>query len=356
MTWRDPESGEKRLNRGTSGSGSVTARSARSAPTTMVTARTPRETCSASTMRGAATRPLTIGTPPITRHKGHAAGGRCSRRSARSTRSCASRPPLRRQGDRPPRRRVGGGARVSAGAYNRCGELGFLGLKYETEYGGQGGDYVHDAVWVEELSHSGGVRRGRGRPRRTRRRSRLPPIWKFGTQEQKQRWLVPGIRGEQIGALGITEPGAGSDVAGCGPARRSTAATSSTARRSSSPTASARTRSSAPPRRPRRAATTASLPRAGAESPATRASPSWRRWAGTRPTPVRSATATSRCPRRTCSASENQGFYMIMANFQWERLIDGAGRDGRDEERLRGRRSTTRRSARRSGGRSAASR
>ncbi|HEX3561961.1 MAG TPA: acyl-CoA dehydrogenase family protein, partial [Solirubrobacterales bacterium] len=40
--------------------------------------------------------------------------------------------------------------------YARCGELGFLGLKYETEYGGQGGDYVHDAVWVEELSYSGG--------------------------------------------------------------------------------------------------------------------------------------------------------------------------------------------------------
>ena len=40
-----------------------------------------------------------------------------------------------------------------------------------------------------------------------------PPIWKFGTEEQKQRWLVPGIKGELIGALGITEPGAGSDVA-----------------------------------------------------------------------------------------------------------------------------------------------
>jgi acyl-CoA dehydrogenase len=40
-----------------------------------------------------------------------------------------------------------------------------------------------------------------------------PPIWKFGTTEQKERWLVPAIRGERIGALGITEPGAGSDVA-----------------------------------------------------------------------------------------------------------------------------------------------
>ncbi|HUR83855.1 MAG TPA: acyl-CoA dehydrogenase, partial [Solirubrobacteraceae bacterium] len=41
-----------------------------------------------------------------------------------------------------------------------------------------------------------------------------PPIWKFGTEDQKQRWLVPGIKGEKIGALGITEPDAGSDVAG----------------------------------------------------------------------------------------------------------------------------------------------
>jgi acyl-CoA dehydrogenase len=40
-----------------------------------------------------------------------------------------------------------------------------------------------------------------------------PPVWKFGTEEQKRRYLVPAIRGELIGALGITEPGAGSDVA-----------------------------------------------------------------------------------------------------------------------------------------------
>ena len=39
--------------------------------------------------------------------------------------------------------------------YNRCGELGFLGLKFPEEYGGQGGTHIHDAVWVEELSRSG---------------------------------------------------------------------------------------------------------------------------------------------------------------------------------------------------------
>jgi alkylation response protein AidB-like acyl-CoA dehydrogenase len=96
--------------------------------------------------------------------------------------------------------------------FKRCGELGFLGLKFETEYGGQGGDYVHDAVWVEELSHSGasgGVSAGIG----AHAEIAMPPIWKFGTEEQKERWLVPGIKGEIVGALGITEPGAGSDVA-----------------------------------------------------------------------------------------------------------------------------------------------
>jgi acyl-CoA dehydrogenase len=94
----------------------------------------------------------------------------------------------------------------------RCGELGFLGLKYPEEYGGQGGDHVHNAVWVEELSRSGaggGVAAGLG----AHSEIATPPIWKFGTEEQKQRWLVPAIRGERIGALGITEPGGGSDVA-----------------------------------------------------------------------------------------------------------------------------------------------
>jgi acyl-CoA dehydrogenase len=96
--------------------------------------------------------------------------------------------------------------------YERCGELGFLGLKYPEELGGQGGDYVHDAVWIEELSRSGaggGVAAGLG----AQTGIATPPIFNFGTPDQHQRWLVPAIRGEKIGALGITEPGAGSDVA-----------------------------------------------------------------------------------------------------------------------------------------------
>jgi acyl-CoA dehydrogenase len=96
--------------------------------------------------------------------------------------------------------------------FTRLAELGWLGLKYPEEYGGEGGDYVHDAVFTEELSRcgSGGLAAGIG----AHIGIATPPIWKFGTEEQKQRWLAPAIRGQKIAALGITEPDAGSDVAG----------------------------------------------------------------------------------------------------------------------------------------------
>ena len=96
--------------------------------------------------------------------------------------------------------------------FTRMAELGYLGLKYPEQYGGQGGDYVHDAVLVEELTGagSGGLSAGIG----AHISIATPPIWRFGTEDQKQRFLAPAIRGERIAALGITEPGAGSDVAG----------------------------------------------------------------------------------------------------------------------------------------------
>jgi len=97
--------------------------------------------------------------------------------------------------------------------FTRCGELGLLGLKFPEEYGGQGGTCVHDAVWIEELSRSGGSG-GVAAGLNAHASIAMPPVFNFGTEEQRQRWIVPGIKGELIGALGITEPGAGSDVAG----------------------------------------------------------------------------------------------------------------------------------------------
>ena len=89
--------------------------------------------------------------------------------------------------------------------------VGLLGLKYPEEYGGQGGDYLHDAVLTEELARcgSGGLAAGIG----AHVGIATPPVWKFGTEDQKRRYLAPAIAGEKIAALGITEPGAGSDVA-----------------------------------------------------------------------------------------------------------------------------------------------
>ncbi len=95
--------------------------------------------------------------------------------------------------------------------FGRMAAQGLLGLKYPEQYGGQGGDYLHEAVLCEEMARagSGGTAAGVG----AHINIATPPIWKFGTEEQKQRYLTPAIGGTKIGALGITEPGAGSDVA-----------------------------------------------------------------------------------------------------------------------------------------------
>jgi acyl-CoA dehydrogenase len=89
-------------------------------------------------------------------------------------------------------------------------EAGYLGLKFAPEYGGRG-DTVAAAVMVEELARcgSGGLAAGLG----AHAGIALPPIAAFGTEAQRQRYLIPGLRGERIAALAITEPGAGSDVA-----------------------------------------------------------------------------------------------------------------------------------------------
>jgi alkylation response protein AidB-like acyl-CoA dehydrogenase len=95
--------------------------------------------------------------------------------------------------------------------FTRMGELGFLGLDKPEAYGGQGGDYFCAIVLAEALVHarSGGL--GMGIAVHTD--MAMPPILAFGTEEQKQQWVVPAIKGEAILCLGITEPDAGSDVA-----------------------------------------------------------------------------------------------------------------------------------------------
>lgn len=96
--------------------------------------------------------------------------------------------------------------------FRRMGELGLLGLDKPVQYGGQGGDYYSALVLAEEIAQSGSGGLGMGVAVHTD--MAMPPILKFGTEQQKQQWVVPAIAGEQILCLGITEPDAGSDVAG----------------------------------------------------------------------------------------------------------------------------------------------
>ncbi|WP_332642215.1 acyl-CoA dehydrogenase family protein [Aeromicrobium sp.] len=94
--------------------------------------------------------------------------------------------------------------------FKRMGELGFLGLDKPEEYGGQGGDYASELVLAEEIVHSNSG--GLAMAVAVHVDIAMPPIIAFGSEEQKQQWIVPAIAGEKILCLGITEPEAGSDV------------------------------------------------------------------------------------------------------------------------------------------------
>jgi short-chain 2-methylacyl-CoA dehydrogenase len=92
-------------------------------------------------------------------------------------------------------------------------ELGLFGIPFPEEYGGQGADFLTLVLAIEELARidssiaitlEAAVGLGAN------------PIYRFGTEEQKRRWLVPMARGEILGAFGLTEPGGGSDAEATG--------------------------------------------------------------------------------------------------------------------------------------------
>ena len=142
---------------------------------------------------------------------------------------------------------------------------------------------------------------------------------------------MPGIKGEKIGALGITEPGAGSDVASLRTTARkvdggyvvngSKTFITNGVRADFLVCAVQDHRGGRPPRH--------LVPGAGARHARLRGRlASSRRWAGTPPTPASSPSPTSRCPTENLLGEENEGFYLIMANFQWERLTMALGAVG----------------------------
>lgn len=99
-----------------------------------------------------------------------------------------------------------------ASLYGEAGRASLLGVSFDAEVGGTGGDLSHAVIAGEELvlaGHSVGTCVGLNS-----HAIALPPIVKFGTAEQKARFVKPVLAGEKISALAVTEPGGGSDVAG----------------------------------------------------------------------------------------------------------------------------------------------
>jgi acyl-CoA dehydrogenase len=92
--------------------------------------------------------------------------------------------------------------------YLRAGELGLLGLSVPEQYGGGGGDFTHEAVLLHEQTHVGEGSLGLA----VHSGIVTGYLAHYGTEEQKRRWLPRLCSGELVGAIGMTEPGGGSDL------------------------------------------------------------------------------------------------------------------------------------------------
>jgi citronellyl-CoA dehydrogenase len=95
--------------------------------------------------------------------------------------------------------------------FPKMGKLGLLGVEYDEKYGGQGADHLYTVILHEELGRvgPGGVVMGIG----VQTDMATPSLHRFGSEELKERYLVPAIKGEAVCSVAVTEPDAGSDVA-----------------------------------------------------------------------------------------------------------------------------------------------
>ena len=93
--------------------------------------------------------------------------------------------------------------------FTKLGEMGFLGIIYPEEYGGVELDKVTECIFAEEM---GCINAGIAMCVNAHTSLACFPVYKLGNKEQIERYLIPGIAGKKIGALGLTEPNAGSDA------------------------------------------------------------------------------------------------------------------------------------------------
>jgi citronellyl-CoA dehydrogenase len=95
--------------------------------------------------------------------------------------------------------------------FKQAGELGFLGINHDPRYGGSGLDYWYVTAFCEAIAHSHNA--GVNMALLVQSQMATPIINEIGTDEQKREFLAPALAGDKIAALGVSEPGAGSDVA-----------------------------------------------------------------------------------------------------------------------------------------------
>ncbi len=93
--------------------------------------------------------------------------------------------------------------------FHKMGQVGLLGLPFPEKYGGSGADYTSMVVALEEIARVSG---SMAITLDAQTSLYCEPVYLFGTEEQKQKYLVPAARGEKVGAFGLTEPQAGSDA------------------------------------------------------------------------------------------------------------------------------------------------
>lgn len=96
-------------------------------------------------------------------------------------------------------------------AFKKMGDLGILGIPFPEKYGGAGGDTISYALAVEEIGRACG---GTGLSYAAAVSLGATPFYNFGTEQQKEEYLVPLAQGKTLGAFGLTEPNAGSDAGG----------------------------------------------------------------------------------------------------------------------------------------------
>src|SRR5262249_522599 len=111
---------------------------------------------------------------------------------------------------KPRAREFDGAGRIAKPLYRKMGDLGMLGLRYDPKWGGAGLDWSYTAVLFDEVGRCDNAGVAMGITVQTDMAT--PSLHQFGSDDLRQRYLVPAIKGEMVAPIPVTQPAPGSDV------------------------------------------------------------------------------------------------------------------------------------------------